>query len=252
MDHRSEAGPERYLRGMALPVKDALRGVRYGLQSFRDAAVSLQSRLPGPLNTLGAAAIDRLDRVATEVDRNTSLVVHRYLDPLIARDAETAAFSNLIAHPNAPLLFARIGYDNLKPLIAYICKNYDHEESFFISEMLAAIAWQRAAAAMDETNDDTKKAALLLVSMSATGVVRTTTSANAARSSVDVTHKIARVAGFALIVWLLIERNCTPEDEEALLFTCCDLALALGEMIDAAGDDAALLSDLIESYAAKV
>ena len=99
MDHRSTSTHEYYLHGAALPVKDVLRGFRLGLRSIRKTAASLQSRLPEPLGALGASTISHVDWLVAKVDQNSSMVVHRYLDPEVARDAGTAAFAQLIARP---------------------------------------------------------------------------------------------------------------------------------------------------------
>lgn len=251
MGPRPATRPEDYLGGVALPVKDVLRGVRYGLRSVRDTAASLQSKLPGPLGTLGAATIEHVDWLATKVDRNSSHVVRRYLDPLIMRDADRAVFSKLITLPNAPVLFAKAVYDHLKPSVAYIARTLDLDEHVFISEMLAAVAYQRVAATLNDV-DDVEKAAVLLTSMLETGVIRTATSQSAAESTDPATRRLAKMACFGIVLWLAVKADEEDADEEGLLFTCCDLAMALDAEIDAADDDEAALAGLLRHYVGMV
>ncbi len=248
MDHRSTSTHAYYLHGAALPVKDVLRGVRHGLRSIRNTAVSLQSKLPGPLGALGASTIGHVDRFVAKVDQNSSLVAHRYLDPEVARNGGTAAFAQLITRPDAAVLFAKIAYDNLKLVISYICEDLDRNDRYFISETLAAIAYQRAAGGFAARTDEIEKAALVLEAMLRVGVVRTSTSTSAAHSADDTVRQPAVTACFAVMLWLLVERDHGPEDEEPLLLACCDLAMVLREEIAAAGEDAETLADLLKTH----
>lgn len=252
MIHRPVLTGNYFFGGVALPVKEALRGVRHVLLSVRGAALRSGDRLPRPLRAFGGEAAGRLDRLAARVDRNSSLVAHRYLDPAISRDAETAAFSRLVQHGDAAVLFAKVAYDNLKLTVPYMCRNAERQESFFISEMLAAMAYRKAARRFAGRDDDIEKAALLLAAMLRTGVVRTAASANAAQSSEQAVRRLARMATFATVLWLVVARDCTPQGEEKLLFACCDLAIVLAPEIDAAGDDGGQLAALLKTHAGMV
>lgn len=249
MNLRPASADSYFFGGVALPIKEALRGIRHVVMVARDVAICFKDRLPDSLRSFGTAVIMRFDRFAAKVDRNSSLAVHRFLDPAISRDAETAAFSRLISRDAAAILFAKVAYDNLKLTIPYICRNTELHESFFVSEMLAAFAYRKAAKGFPDTSDDIEKAALLLSSMCHSGVIRTAVSANAFRSSDDAIRGLAGMANFATVLWLVVARDCTPEGEEGLLFACCDLAIVLAPQIDEAGEDSTRLNALLNTHA---
>lgn len=237
---------------VALPLKEALRGIRHILRAVRDRVACVLSALPNRVRPLGSAAVKQFDRVADRVDRRSSYLAHRYFDPQIAPDAETAALSKLIKRDDAAVFFAKVAYDNLKLVTAYICHSLGHEENYFISEMLAALAFRRAESRFATTTSDREKAGLLLASMYQTGILRTSASANAAKSADASVEKLARIAGFSTMLWLNVEKDCAPEGEEALLFACCDLAIAIADDIVSAGDDAEELTELLSANAGLV
>lgn len=230
---------------VALPLKEGLRGVRHILRAIRDRVACVLSSLPDKLRPFGSAAVKQFDRIADRVDRRSSYLAHRYFDPQIAPDAKTAAFSKLIKRDDAAVFFAKVAYDNLKLVTAYICNSLEREENYFISEMLAALAFRRAEARFAGATSDREKAGLLLASMYQTGILRTSASANATKSTDASIEKLARIAGFSTMLWLNVEKDCAPEGEEALLFACCDLAIAIADDVMSAGDDAEKLTDLL-------
>lgn len=235
------------IRSLALSIKDGLRGVRHVLQSLRNRFVSLTKASPTPVRKVGQALIDRFDRIADQVDRNTSRIVHRYLDPNISRSADTAVLSRIIAleEGKASIVFAKLNYDNLKPVVAYLCDKFDHEDHFFISETLGAVAYGRGVAEFDNSENEAVKAAALVRALLRIGMVRTSTSTNAGNSTEETTRLIAQLASFTVILWLVIERESTPESEDSLLFDCCDFALAQTEKISLAIDNKSDLAELI-------
>lgn len=236
------------LRSLTLSVKDGLRGIRHITLSLRNWFATFAKASPRPVRKVGQALIDRFDRIADHVDRNTSRIAHRYLDPTISRRADAAVLSRIITmeEGRASVIFAKLNYDNLKPVVAYLCDKLDHEGHFFISETLGAVAYGRGEAEFTESQRETEKAAILVRALLRIGMVRTSTSANAGSSTDDITRQIGRLGSFATILWLVIERESTPESEYALLFDCCDLALAQLEAIENAIDDQHKLAELIK------
>ena len=248
MSERHALADHHFFGALALPIKDLLRGIRHVLLGIRNQVSCLKNRLPRSLRRLGDMLIGRIDGLAARVDRNSSLVIHRYLDPEISRDAETAAFSKLIQREEAPMLFAKIAYENLKSTTDYLCRTAEHHDRFFISEMFAALAYRKAAQAFGDTETDLEKASVLLSSLLQTGPVRTASSTNAAVSPDEDVRQLARAASFAIVLWLVVARDCTPEGEEQLLFACADLSLAIIDRIEEAGEDSAELHMLLTEH----
>lgn len=232
---------------VALPLKEALRGIRHIMRATRDRFACVLSSLPDKIRPLGSAAVDRFDRIADRVDRRSSYIAHRYFDPQIAPDAGTAALAKLIKRNDAPVFFAKVAYDNLKLVTAYSCDALEREENYFISEMLAALAYRRVESQILTSNDDKERAGLLLSSMYRTGVIRTSASINAVKSADPAVEKLARISCFSTMLWLNVEKDCAPEGEEALLFACCDMAIAVADEVVQAGDDVEALAKLLRN-----
>ncbi len=235
------------IRTLVLSVKDGLRGIRHILLSLRNRFARVARRSPAPMRQFGKVLVSHFDRIADRVDRNTSSIVHRYLDPEISRKADVAVLSRITSldEASASVIFAKISYDNLKSVIAYLCDRLDHEGHFFVSEALGAVAYGRAAGSFQDTACESTKAAMLLQALLRVGMVRTGSSGNAATSSDADTQKIAQMSVFSAILWLIIERESTPESEDELLIDCCDLALAQAESIYQALEDVQAMADLM-------
>ena len=242
------------IRSISLSIKDSLRGVRLMVRLLRNRMESLLDFSPGPVKSLGTVVVDRFDRIADRVNRNSSRIAHRYLDPKVSRKADVAVLSRLAAldDANASVIFAKISYDNMKYAVPYLCNRCDSESSFFISEMLGAVAYGKVAGSFKSQNPDSEKAAVLMQSLLQIGMLRTGKSANAANAQQRTTRQIACLSAFATVLWLIIERELTPESEEELLIDCCDLSLAQSEAIemtlktDAPADSLAALVELVE------
>jgi len=212
--------------------------VRLIVRLLRNRAGRLLDFSPAPVKSLGTVVVDRFDRIADRVNRNTSRIAHRYLDPKVSRKADVAVLSRLAAldDANASVIFAKLSYDNMKNAVAYLCNRCDSSSSFFISEMLGAVAYGKAAGSFKSEIPEAEKAAALMQSLLQIGMLRTGNSANAANAQQRTTRQIASLSAFATVLWLIIERELTPESEEELLIDCCDLSLAQSEAIETAFD----------------
>jgi len=242
------------IRSISLSIKDSLRGVRLIVRSLRNRAANLLDFSPRPVKLLGTVVVDRFDRIADRVNRNSSRIAHRYLDPKVSRKADVAVLSRLLVldDANASVIFAKISYDNMKYAVPYLCNRFDSGSNFFISEMLGAVAYGKVAGSFKSEKPEAEKAAVLMQSLLQIGMLRTSKSANAANAQQRTTRQIACMSAFAIVLWLIIERELTPESEEELLMDCCDLSLAQSEAIETAlGTDAsagslAALVELVE------
>lgn len=240
------------IRALVLSIKDGLRGIRHILISLRNSLSRVGKVSPAPVRQFGQVLVHHFDQLADRVDRNTSSMVHRYLDPAISRRADVAVLSRITTfdEATASVIFAKISYDNLKTAIAYLCDKTDNEGHFFVSEALGAVAYGRAAAGFEaagqeNASDENARAAVLSQALLRVGMVRTGGSANAASAADAATRKIAELGVFASVLWLVIERESTPESEDGLLIDCCDLALAQAETITSALEDTQLLAELV-------
>lgn len=234
---------------IALVLKEALRGTRYIVLSSRYFWGDLFKLLPAFIRRPIFKMVNRFDELAEKVDNKTSRAAHYYLDPAIARDSETATFSKIVVREDAPVVFAKLTYDNLKRIVKYLSSAMNIEEKFFISEMLSACAYRKSVNKFADMEQDRAKAGLLNSNLMHQGAIRTHTSTNAANSSDEDIRKLARVSCFANMLWLVVERDYAPESDEDLLYACCDLAFVIAGQIDNAGKDYQKLGELLIAHA---
>ncbi len=235
-----------------LAIKDSLRGFRHISLYVRSVWVRAIVYFPSFLKKPSKSLVRRVDHLAEHVERTTANVVHQYLDPDITRDSEMATFSKIIIKDDAPRLFAKTTYDNLKLANTYLGPRVAPSEAFFISEMLSACAFRKARIRVDAVGEESTNAALVLVQLLNQGVLRTSRSVNAYRSSRKDIRKFAEVTCFAHMLWLLIARDYEPEREHHLLHACCDLSLVIHEQINEAGGDIDKLAKLLSIHARMV
>lgn len=233
----------------ALLLKEGLRGIRYVTLLARNFWVKVFTSLPSNLRRPVLSLMNQFDRFAEKIDRKTSTVAHYYLDPDIARDPDTATFSKIIVKEDAPVVFAKTSYDNLKLIVVYLSEVMNIEEKFFISEMLSACAYRKSVDRFSEFAKDYPKSGLLVSKLMQMGVIRTHTSANAVNSQNENIRKLAMVSCFSNMLWLVVARDFIPEREKELLYACCDLAIVIADQIDDAGDDPEALGEILKYHA---
>lgn len=234
---------------VVLVLKEGLRGIRHLSLYARSLGLRVTSHLPGFLRRPTRSAVSHVDHIAEKVERRTSNVVHHYLDPEITRDSETATFAKILSRENAPVLFAKTTYDNLKITLEYLSPSLEVNDKFFISEMLSACAYRKAASNFDSLDEDCTKAGLLVAQLIRQGAIRTHMSKNATKSSELNVIQLAKVSCFAHMLWLVIAREYVPERERDLLYACCDLCVVIFEQIEEAGDDPQKLGELLKVHA---
>ena len=249
MQNGYASSPLNLLGHFSLMLKEGMRGIRHVALVVRAYWVGLFKTLPTAIRQPFLSLVAQFDRLAERVDRETSKAAHHYLDPAVARDSETATFSKIILRDDAPVMFAKTSYDNLKLIVPYLSEVMEIEEKFFISEMLSACAYRKSITRFAELDDDSSKAGWLTVNLMRQGVIRTHNSTNAIKSPDPKISKLARISSFASMLWLVIARDYIPERERDLLYSCCDLALVIEGQIEDAGDDYAQLGELLRSHA---
>ena len=231
-----------------LVIKDGLRGVRHILLYLRSVGIRGISLFPAFLKRPSTSVVRRVDSLAEHVERRVAHVVHQYLDPAITRDSEMATFSKIAIRQDAPCLFAKTTYDNLKPALLYVRQRVELQEDFFISEMLSACAYRKAQVDVSANADDYKNGASVLIQLMQQGVIRTHKSRNAYRSSNPKIQKVAEIAYFAHMLWLLIARDYRAAYENHLLYACCDLSFVIHDQIRQAGHDTEHLARLLRTH----
>lgn len=233
----------------ALILKECLRGARHLTLYARYLGLKVLSSFPAFIRRPTRSVVTRVDHLAEEVERRTSFVIHQYLDPDITRDSQTATFSKIIIREDAPVVFAKISYDNLKLIVAYLSPTLEVDDKFFISEMLSACAYRKSAAHFAEFEKDRTKAGLLAAQMMHQGVIRTHNSTNAVKSASANVAQLAKVSCFAHLLWMVIARDYAPEQENNLLYACCDLSAVIAGQIEEAGEDPHKLGEILKVHA---
>ena len=220
-------------KALALPLKDALRGLRMTADRSRAAFGPLLALIPGP-----AGALPRTVDAAASWARSATTRAVRTFDPTAA-DITTSGLAAIAASPEPELLFAEAAYRGLSDALRAL-----GEERFLISQTLAAYAWASLA---DASNKGAVRAADLMVAMSEHHVVGPAPGTPLGLGETE--RSTIRMAAFATMLWLLAERVEPLGDEVELRAIAVDMALALRQEIEAAGDDPSALAALFATYA---
>jgi hypothetical protein len=225
-----------------LPLKDALRGLRSGLQFGRSAIAPLRDDAPQPVRDLVGEVFTRLDRIGLRLEQAGSALAHTLLD---ATPQTAPGLAALAAHPEGAALFAQQLYLRLGAAAQAL-----GGDSLTVSEFLAAQAFEQATAARPAAADDADLAALLFLRLEA--LLPTAALPFAPRTPAD----LRRLALFAVLLWLIAPRDAANQaaaGEEAALFgVACDAAAALGRETADLPADRAGLRRLLADYAAVI
>jgi hypothetical protein len=236
MEKRTTLHPLGHVPSPSLHLKDALRGIRFGLRLGRDAIPGVHKDFPPPLRDLASGILSGIDQLEAQVESVTRKVARRFLN-LGALTEGALSLTALRNASNGDELFAQAAYHALSRATVL-----QRGSSPLVSEVLAARAFRDVQARM---SDDTPLAAFgaaLLLEIQGADVVRYALQARAA------TDPQRRVALYGLIFWLLADR-AADEDENALLAACFEVALALSDDLADAGDDPVRIEKLLAEYA---
>jgi hypothetical protein len=225
------------LHAAALPLKDALRALRFGLRRARTLIDPAHAPGPEPLAALAGRVLAEADHIAAEVDRVASRIGRDLLD------GSADAPPPLDALEDGREVEAAFGAAANRALVR--AARYLGAEDALASETRAAEAFRAARA---DTGPAARQAARLFAELTGRRALLSVAGAPAGPAGVD----IEQVAPFALVLWTLADRGDAPEDEEALLLACCDFARALGPDVAAAEGDPEAMATLIDRYADKV
>jgi hypothetical protein len=239
--------------GARLPVKDALRSIRFGLKRGRRLLDPMVSSLPGPLGNVASRTLLNVDSIGSGVDRMLSGAAHRLLDH---RDERTISDALVLrADAQASVVFAQIVYQGLRQALRQLGAG-----NVLISERSAAEAFRAASRTYDGADDRSALAATLLFALLDAGAVefaersapKPVAGAVAGKKlpiGLDHDQDVVLLALFAVMLWMQIDRGGDSETEDELLALSCDVTMALRRSIVSARDDRAKLADLLSHYA---
>lgn len=222
----------------ALPIKDALRGLRTGLRTGGGLIRRLPDTSPRPVAALLRDVLQRADLLGQEVDQASSRLFHRLLDRPEMRDFGGRSLAVLLEEPEGGELFAARLYFGLG--IAFQRLSLPGRE--LLSEVLAAQAFDRVCRAAPPAGDVYAVAAELLLEADEHSF------APAPPFTPRAGAEDRRLALFAVILWMLVDGG-SDDDEETLLGVCLDAACALGRQIADLPRDRAALRALLCDYA---
>lgn len=199
------------MAGIALPIKDALRGVRSGMTAGRIAVEPLRGALPAPARGLIGELISSADFFVNEFDKASSLMARNLFGdgPVWQRDG-CWSLGQLAARPDGEMIFGPLAYGVL--LAAY--QRFADTESL-VSEARAASAFRTAVDASQ--GDQVRLPSELLVAMQDEEVI------HGSPFTDRIDPEAARLSFTAFVLWLLIDRTSDADDND-LLDVCCDAA----------------------------
>jgi len=221
------------LRELTLPARDFARGVKHALGHSRRLA-PVRDALPEPLRGFAREVASEIEGLAG-VAREGVALLQRYT-------AARFGLAEIVVCPEPALRFAEAARYGLEAAVARMGR-----DDLMASATVAAIAY-RTSASLGEPGERLPRAAarlaVALVQHHAVGPAPGTTLG----LGVDETQT-AMLAGFAVMLWMTIERDAAREDEAGLLVVCIDLTLSLAGEITAAWMDPDRLATLMAHYA---
>lgn len=224
----------------ALPVKDALRGLRTGfstgMTTGRKIIAPLLDTTPRPVADLMRDIAHRAEQVTPEVEHATSRLVHLLLDRPGAGDFRGWSLARMVAEPAGAEVFAARLYHGVDRAFRQLGLPPD-----LLSEMRAAQAFDALRQTLPHDDLHALAAELLLGADERMFAPPPPFAARAAAED-------RRLALFGVMLWLLADDG-SDEDEEALLGVCLDAAMAVGRQVSDLPRDRAALRGLLFDYA---
>ncbi len=216
-----------------LPIKDVLRGLRFGLKSGREMLRPLQQDLPGPLRQVAQQLDVAVDSFASDIDTASSNLARRILDQDSVDGARMLSLMDLIRHRHGELLFGQWVYHGLtRAFEVFECAPP------LISEVVAVRAFEDVRATVGQATAPPELAADLIVALRDLNAVRMTKAGS----------ELIPVAHHAVFLWFLLDRQ-PGEDEDALLRISCELAHALRKQIIEIDGDRGKTIEFLGNYA---
>lgn len=236
-----------------LSVKDALRAVRFEMYRGRTFAKRRSVTLGAPIGDVARAIVSEVDGVATRVNNVAGGMSRRFLEAPFAVDQDAVAFDEIVSIDRAEIAYAQAAYRPLSQAFGYL-----GAEAVLVSEAAAAGAYASVMGGSELGGselggDHFRQAAALVDEMLRRRVIRRVLIHEGGQTASLAEADMPMVAVFALALWLLAERQAVADDDnDTLLFACCDVAVALKDDIRERLGDRPALRTLIAAYADKV
>lgn len=247
-------GSQRSLSTSAatLPLKDALRMLRFTVKRGRSLLDKPLAPVPSPISAVARAALRDFDQLADRVNDVAAGLSHRFLDSGDPGRLRAATLEDIENISEAEIVFAQAAYRGLTCALRHLGANEG-----LVSEVRIAEAYKTVIQSGVTEGDRFSIAAALMQELVRRKVVRDLISvpgqATAGLEAAGLTEaELAKVSIFALILWFLVEREGDQDDVEALLLTCCDVARALETDLAERCGDVERLRDLFAAYVDKI
>lgn len=226
----------------AMPLRDALRGLRHAVRRGGEALLDTMpvEQLPGPAAELAGAMLREVGEFAKGINDVASGLARLALG---AGDRPQGSLQGFTARPGAEDDFARGVYAALR----FVLRRLD-APSVYISETAARLAYLELTP-NQRLGSDAVVSASLSLAMKEAKIMRGTSAEDAAHAPVN---SLEHTAAFAVMLWLQSSRS--EAEDEAALASASDLALAVASEVDAAfrARDQAKLAALYAEFAAHV
>lgn len=222
--------------------QDPQTGIMDGLRTLRHVARQVKRHtkafgpdrvLPEPFSHQARSMLEQVDGVTSMIGRQTEDVVRRILK---GTHGPAQSLDTLIKDRNAVEAFSRTVYSGLRTALEQLGAKD--------ALVLEAAAQQAFLATLDEINPDQDEfSARLYVHLLSKQVVRDVADSDTSTASAQ---DIPAIAVFAVVLWLICDRDTTDDDE--LIQACGSLALGLRKEIIIAGQDTATLFRLFSEF----
>ncbi|WP_425032960.1 hypothetical protein [Pelagibius sp.] len=242
-------GSQRSLSTSAatLPLKDALRMLRFTVKRGRSLLDKPLAPVPSPISTVARAALRDFDQFADRVNDVAAGLSHRFLDSGDPGRLRAATLEDIENIGEAEIVFAQAAYRGLTCALRHLGANEG-----LVSEVRIAEAYKTVIQSGATEGDRFSIAAALMQELVQRKVVRDLLSGPDQEAASLTEAELAKVSIFALILWFLVEREGDQDDVEALLLTCCDIARALESDLAERCGDVERLRDLFAAYVDKI
>ncbi len=242
-------GSQRSLSTSAatLPLKDALRMLRFTVKRGRSLLDKPLAPVPSPISTVARAALRDFDQFADRVNDVAAGLSHRFLDSGDPGRLRAATLEDIENIGEAEIVFAQAAYRGLTCALRHLGANEG-----LVSEVRIAEAYKTVIQSGVTEGDRFSIAAALMQELVQRKVVRDLLSGPDQEAASLTEAELAKVSIFALILWFLVEREGDQDDVEALLLTCCDIARALESDLAERCGDVERLRDLFAAYVDKI
>ncbi|WP_299394234.1 hypothetical protein [Pelagibius sp.] len=231
-----------------LPLKDALRMLRFTMKRGRGFLDTPLDPIPSPISDVARSVLRDFDQIADRVNDMAAGLSRRFLDSGGGESLSTATLEDIEHIGHAEIAFAQAAYHGLTRALPHLGASEG-----LVSEVRSAEAYKAAIQSGAAEKDRFALAAALMQEMVDRGVIRDLLPAAREEEGEPLTEEeLEKLAIFALILWFLAERQDGPEDAEALLLTCCDMAEALKTEVTECLGDAERLRALLSAYADKI